>query len=80
MGFNTGTIENEYAEVTEHWSPRFIADLNGQSVKLAKVNGQLAWHSHRDEDELFLIWKVSLTIEYRDTPRHDMKIATLEMH
>ena len=57
MGFNTGTIETEYAEVTEHWSPRVIADLNGQSVKLAKVQGQLAWHSHRDEDELFLIWK-----------------------
>ncbi|MEF3135008.1 MULTISPECIES: cupin domain-containing protein [Rhizobium] len=68
MGFNTGTIETEYAEVTEHWSPRVIADLNGQSVKLAKVKGQLAWHSHRDEDELFLIWKGSLTIEYRDRP------------
>ncbi|MGO6842084.1 cupin domain-containing protein [Rhizobium ruizarguesonis] len=73
MGFNTGTIETEYAEVTEHWSPRVIADLNGQSVKLAKVKGQLAWHSHRDEDELFLIWKGSLTIEYRDRPHVHLK-------
>ncbi|AHF82342.1 cupin domain-containing protein [Rhizobium laguerreae] len=73
MGFNTGTIETEYAEVTEHWSPRVIADLNGQSVKLAKVQGQLAWHSHRDEDELFLIWKGALTIEYRDRPHVHLK-------
>jgi mannose-6-phosphate isomerase-like protein (cupin superfamily) len=68
MAFNTGTIEEEYAHVTEHWSPRVIAELNGQSVKVAKVRDQLTWHSHRDEDELFLIWKGELTIEYRDRP------------
>ncbi|SFB11210.1 Mannose-6-phosphate isomerase, cupin superfamily [Rhizobium sp. NFR07] len=73
MAFNTGTIEDEYAHVTDHWSPRVIADLNGQSVKIAKVRDQLTWHSHRDEDELFLIWKGELTIEYRDRPHVHLK-------
>ncbi|MET0747761.1 MAG: cupin domain-containing protein [Rhizobium sp.] len=68
MAFNTGSIETEYAEITDHWSPRVIADLNGQSLKLAKVKDQLTWHAHRDEDELFVVWKGSLTIEYRDRP------------
>ncbi|WP_275788356.1 cupin domain-containing protein [Pararhizobium gei] len=65
---STGTIESEFAEITEHWSPRVVADLNGQSGKLAKVKDRLTWHSHHDEDELFLIWKGELTIEYRDRP------------
>jgi len=68
MAFNTGSIEREYAEISDHWSPRVIADLNGQSVKLAKVKDQLTWHAHQDEDELFVIWKGALTIEYRDRP------------
>ncbi|MGF0537476.1 cupin domain-containing protein [Agrobacterium sp. ES01] len=73
MSFNTGTIEDEYTHITEHWSPRVIADVNGQSLKLAKVKDQLIWHSHSEEDELFLIWKGELTIEYRDRPSVHLK-------
>jgi mannose-6-phosphate isomerase-like protein (cupin superfamily) len=65
---NTGSIENEFAEVTEHWSPRVIADLNGQSVKVAKIEGELVWHAHAEEDEMFLVWKGEVVIRYRDRP------------
>lgn len=51
------------AALTEHWSPRVIAELEDSYIKVAKVQGTLAWHSHENEDELFYILKGSLTIE-----------------
>src|SRR3954471_8585533 len=52
--------------LTEHWSPRVVAELDDSYVKVAKVEGSLAWHSHDDEDELFYILKGSLRIEMED--------------
>lgn len=50
----------------EHWSPRIIAELNGQHVKLAKLKGEFVWHSHEQEDELFFVVSGQLKIELRD--------------
>lgn len=52
--------------LTELWSPRVVAELNGQYLKVAKVRGTLAWHAHADEDELFLVLKGRLTLEFED--------------
>lgn len=52
--------------LTELWSPRVVAELDDSYVKVAKVQGTLAWHSHEHEDELFYILKGSLTIEMAD--------------
>lgn len=41
--------------LTEHWSPRVIAELDDCFVKVAKGRGSLAWHSHDGEDEVFYI-------------------------
>jgi mannose-6-phosphate isomerase-like protein (cupin superfamily) len=54
------------AGLDEHWSPRVVAELDDSFVKVAKVQGSLAWHSHEHEDELFYILKGSLTIEMED--------------
>ena len=75
---NTGSIPREFAEVAEHWSPRVIADLNGQSVKVAKIEGELVWHAHADEDEMFLVWKGAVTIRYRDRP--DVHLSEGDFH
>jgi mannose-6-phosphate isomerase-like protein (cupin superfamily) len=50
----------------DRWSPRIIAELNGQHVKLAKVEGDFVWHHHESEDELFLVLAGRLVIELRD--------------
>ncbi|MDB9914586.1 cupin domain-containing protein, partial [Saprospiraceae bacterium] len=50
----------------EHWSPKIIGQLNGQEVKIAKVKGEFIWHDHADEDEMFLIIKGTLKLEFRD--------------
>ena len=52
--------------LSELWSPRVVAELDDSYVKVAKVQGTLAWHSHEHEDELFYILKGSLTIEMED--------------
>jgi len=50
----------------EHWAPRVVAELNGQHVKVAKLQGEFEWHHHADEDELFLVLAGHLVIELRD--------------
>lgn len=53
-------------ELTELWSPRVVAEVDDSYIKVAKVHGTLAWHSHANEDELFYILKGRLRIEMRD--------------
>ena len=50
------------------WTPHVAADLNGQQVKLAKLQGAFVWHDHADEDELFWVVSGRLRIEFRDAP------------
>ena len=59
-------IESKFNQFTDQWSPKVVADLNGQQVKLAKLEGEFVWHDHKDEDELFYIIKGELIIEFRD--------------
>jgi quercetin dioxygenase-like cupin family protein len=50
------------AAVAELWSPRVIAQVNDQYVKVARVEGEFPWHAHELEDEMFLVLKGVLTI------------------
>lgn len=59
-------IENKLSLFNDKWSPKIIAELNGQQVKLAKIQGEFIWHSHEHEDELFYILKGTLIMEFRD--------------
>jgi mannose-6-phosphate isomerase-like protein (cupin superfamily) len=59
--------EQVAASLTELWSPRVVAEVDDAYVKVARVQGSLAWHSHDDEDELFLVLKGHLSIEMEDT-------------
>lgn len=61
-----GALAREFEAVTEHWSPRVIADANGQFVKLAKVSGEFVWHAHADEDEFFLVCRGTFVLRFRD--------------
>ncbi len=50
------------AALPELWSPRVIARVNDQYVKVARVEGEFPWHAHEHEDEMFLVLKGALTI------------------
>lgn len=51
---------------SDHWSPRIVGELNGQHVKVARLQGEFVWHHHDDEDELFLVIRGSLRMRLRD--------------
>lgn len=51
---------------SEQWMPKIIAQLNDYHLKLVKIQGQFVWHSHADTDEVFIVLKGSMDIEFRD--------------
>lgn len=59
-------LKHKFSLFEEQWSPKIVGELNGQFVKLAKVEGSFDWHAHEEEDELFLVVKGTLTIKMRE--------------
>src|SRR5437867_10913719 len=60
------SLHEKFAMIHEHWRPKVVAQLNGQELKLVKIAGVFPWHHHEREDELFLVWRGEMTIEFRD--------------
>ncbi|MCI0541432.1 MAG: cupin domain-containing protein [Verrucomicrobiales bacterium] len=63
---NKINLTDKFTLFKEHWSPKIVAELNGQQVKLAKFAGAFPWHHHEAEDELFLVVKGRFRMEFRD--------------
>lgn len=59
------SLAEAFGSFDEQWSPRLAGELNGQAVKLAKVEGEFVWHRHESADELFLVISGELGIEFR---------------
>jgi mannose-6-phosphate isomerase-like protein (cupin superfamily) len=59
-------IDKKFTLISEYWRPKVVAELNGQEVKLVKFKGEFVWHRHEIEDELFLVWRGSFRVEFRD--------------
>jgi mannose-6-phosphate isomerase-like protein (cupin superfamily) len=59
-------LAEKLASFSEHWSPKIVAELNGQHVKLAKIKGEFVWHQHEHEDELFYVVRGAFRMEFRD--------------
>ena len=59
-------LEEKFAAFADHWRPKIVGELNGQEVKLVKFQGVFPWHHHEQEDELFLVWRGRMRIEFRD--------------
>lgn len=56
----------KFAAFSEHWRPKIAAELNGQTVRLVKVEGVFPWHSHAEAEEMFLVWRGVFRVEFRD--------------
>lgn len=59
-------LNAKFGKFTDHWSPKRIAAFNELVVKAVKVKGEFVWHAHADADELFLVHRGTLTIQFRD--------------
>lgn len=63
---NKVNLSDKLATVAEQWRPKIVAELNGQEVKVAKLEGEFVWHKHDAADEMFLVLKGELRIDFRD--------------
>ena len=59
-------IMNKFSLFEEKWTPKIIGELNNQYVKICKLKEDFIWHSHDNEDELFMVFKGTLLIDFRD--------------
>ncbi|RMH13255.1 MAG: cupin domain-containing protein [Gemmatimonadetes bacterium] len=59
-------LAEHFGRFEDRWTPKLVAEMNGQLVKLAKGEGDIVWHSHEHEDEFFLVVAGELTIHLRD--------------
>lgn len=59
-------VSEKLALVSDHWHPRIVAELNGQHVKVVKLRGEFVWHAHEQEDEMFLVVRGHMRIDFRD--------------
>ncbi|MER3329395.1 MAG: cupin domain-containing protein [Candidatus Kapaibacterium sp.] len=55
-----------FDQINEYWQPHIVCELNGQHVKAAKFKGQFPMHKHDDEDEMFLVIRGEIQIEFTD--------------
>lgn len=69
-------LAEKLARIGEHWSPHVAGELNGQHVKLARLKGEFVWHHHEREDELFLVLRGTLRMQFRT---HEVVLEEGEM-
>ncbi len=60
------SLHTAFAAIADHWRPRVAGTANGQDLRLVKTRGTFPWHTHADADEVFLCWRGTFRIEFRD--------------
>jgi mannose-6-phosphate isomerase-like protein (cupin superfamily) len=59
-------LQEKLTKFSEHWSPKIIARMNDYHFKVVKVRGEFVWHDHSETDEVFIVLKGQLEIQFRD--------------
>jgi mannose-6-phosphate isomerase-like protein (cupin superfamily) len=59
-------LADKLARFSEHWAPKLVDTVDGYEVKIVKIQGDFVWHKHDDADELFLVIKGRLRMDFRD--------------
>jgi len=60
-------ISDSFNKFKDTYSPKIVGELNGQYVMLVKAEGdKVPWHSHENEDEMFLVVEGVLNILEKD--------------
>jgi mannose-6-phosphate isomerase-like protein (cupin superfamily) len=66
MDYNSIDIRSKYKLFSEQWQPKVIAKMNDYQFKIAKIEGEFKWHSHKNTDETFIVIKGEIDIQFRD--------------
>ena len=57
---------DKLSQLSDHWSPRVIAEINDYQFKVVKVLGEFVWHTHDETDEAFIVLDGALEVGFRD--------------
>jgi mannose-6-phosphate isomerase-like protein (cupin superfamily) len=62
----TVNLKGKFGKFQDHSNPAVIGEGNDSHVKAGKLKGEFIWHHHDNEDELFLVVKGTLGMNFRD--------------
>ena len=66
-------LSKKFSLFNEKWTPKIIGELNSQYVKICKLKNDFVWHSHKNEDELFMVLKGTLLIDFKNQKTVEVK-------
>ena len=66
MIYHPINFQQKLSLISEHWSPKVVAEMNDHQFKLVKIQGEFIWHSHPETDDLFIVIEGRMRIEMRD--------------
>ncbi len=66
MDYHPISLTEKLSKFSDHWAPKVVAEMNDYQFKVVKFSGEFVWHDHRDTDEVFLVLRGSMEIEFRD--------------
>lgn len=60
-------LDKCFDQFDDTFSPKIVGELNGQYVKLVRCEGdKIPWHTHENEDEMFLVLEGVLEIHEKE--------------
>ena len=59
-------LANKFSKFSDIYSPKVVAEINNQYVKLVRFKGAYPWHHHDNGDEMFMSVKGTFNLEFRD--------------
>ena len=60
------TLAEKFAQLPDAYQPAIVGYMNDYKLVVVKTQGEFVWHKHDETDELFLVVKGRLTIQFRD--------------
>jgi len=66
MNYESINFSEKLNLFNEHWQPKVISEMNDYQFKIAKIEGEFIWHSHKDTDETFIVLKGEIQIDFKD--------------
>ncbi len=70
MAYKAINLGEKFALFAEQWQPKVIAEMNDYQFKVVKLQGDFAWHDHKNTDETFFVISGELRIDFRDGAVH----------
>ena len=66
MKYQSINFHDKLQKLSEYWSPKIIAQMNDYHFKIVKIQGEFVWHDHPETDEVFIVLKGNLELQFRE--------------